>query len=60
MDRAPSRPPVLGPPDDDDESGRGLLLIGALSDRWGYDLCGPGRRPWGRQVWAELLVGADE
>ncbi|MFJ2178260.1 ATP-binding protein [Streptomyces sp. NPDC087851] len=56
VDRAPSRLPVLGPADADDESGRGLLLIDALADLWGYDLHGSGRRVWGKEVWAEILV----
>jgi anti-sigma regulatory factor (Ser/Thr protein kinase) len=56
VDRAPSRLPVLSPADDDDESGRGLLLIDAVADRWGYDLRGTGKRPWGKEIWAELLT----
>lgn len=60
VDRAPSRLPVLGPHGVDEESGRGLLLIGAVADRWGYDLRGSGRRPWGKEVWAELHVEGDE
>jgi anti-sigma regulatory factor (Ser/Thr protein kinase) len=60
VDRAPLRLPVLGRAGDDDESGRGLLLIDGIADRWGYDLRGPNRRPWGKEVWAELLVGGDE
>lgn len=59
-DRAPSRLPVLGPADDDDESGRGLLLVDAVADRWGCDLRGSDRRPWGKEVWAELLIKGDE
>ncbi len=54
VDRAPSRLPVLGPVGDDGESGRGLLLIDGIADRWGYDLRGPDRRPWGKEVWAEI------
>ncbi|MFG2792263.1 ATP-binding protein [Streptomyces sp. NPDC048419] len=34
-------------------SGRGLLLIDALADRWGTDM-----HPWGKQVWGELLCEA--
>lgn len=60
VDRAPSLLPVLGPPDDDDESGRGLLLIDTVADRWGYDLHGSDKRPWGKEVWAELLIEGDE
>ncbi|WP_245996346.1 ATP-binding protein [Streptomyces armeniacus] len=37
-------------PHPDDESGRGLLLVGALADRWGVI---PGPVP-GKTVWAEL------
>ncbi|MGW0708244.1 ATP-binding protein [Streptomyces sp. NPDC002643] len=60
VDRAPSRLPVLRPAGAEDESGRGLLLIDAVADRWGYDLRGPGRRPWGKEVWAELVVRGGE
>ncbi|WP_404190739.1 ATP-binding protein [Streptomyces tauricus] len=54
VDREPSRLPVLSQVTDDDESGRGLLLVDAVADRWGYDLHGADRRPWGKEVWAEL------
>lgn len=37
----------------DDESGRGLMLVEALCDRWGCDTP-PGRD--GKAVWAELRV----
>ena len=33
--------------------GRGLLLVEALSAKWGTELAGPGRR-----VWAEIACGA--
>ncbi|WP_432137914.1 MULTISPECIES: ATP-binding protein [unclassified Streptomyces] len=56
VDRAPWVVPELHPAGDDEESGRGLLLIDAIADRWGYDLKGSGRRPWGKEVWAELRV----
>ena len=59
VDRAPSCLPVLGSANSDDESGRGLLLIDAVADRWGYDLRGSGRHPWGKEVWAELRVKDD-
>ncbi len=36
----------------DDESGRGLILVAALSQRWGWDISRQGR---GKVVWA--LVG---
>ncbi|MFD9323258.1 ATP-binding protein [Streptomyces sp. NPDC060053] len=42
--------PHRRPPTPDDESGRGLLLVEALSDRWGVEL-GPVPR---KTVWAEL------
>ncbi|WEB42325.1 ATP-binding protein [Streptomyces yunnanensis] len=38
----------------DDEYGRGLALIDALSQRWGYE-----RLPWGKRVWAELRRESD-
>ncbi|MFF7143322.1 ATP-binding protein [Streptomyces nodosus] len=60
VDREPARLPVLSQAADDDESGRGLLLVDAVADRWGYDLHGSGRRPWGKEVWAELRTGGDE
>ncbi|MER6091826.1 ATP-binding protein [Streptomyces bluensis] len=41
--------PVLGKPDDEAEEGRGLLLIDAMSLKWGYD-----RKRWGKVVWAQL------
>ncbi|WP_345629351.1 ATP-binding protein [Streptomyces thinghirensis] len=59
VDRAPSRLPVLGRAGEDEESGRGLLLIDGIADRWGYDLHGPNRRPWGKEVWAELSTKGD-
>lgn len=60
VDRAPSRKPVLGQVGDDDESGRGLLLIDGIADRWGYDLHGPDERPRCKEVWAELFMKGDE
>ncbi|WP_155057531.1 ATP-binding protein [Streptomyces blattellae] len=56
VDRAPRRTPELGKPGDGDVSGRGLVLVDALSDRWGYDQLGPHRRPWGKRVWSELTT----
>ncbi|MFJ6855454.1 ATP-binding protein [Streptomyces sp. NPDC091271] len=44
------RPPPPAPPADYAESGRGLLIVEALSDRWGVDV-GPVPR---KTVWAEL------
>ncbi|MEU5532699.1 ATP-binding protein [Streptomyces sp. NPDC020362] len=45
--------PEMGPVVGGDETGRGLVLIDALSYRWGYD-----RKRWGKTVWAELAVPA--
>ena len=43
--------PALGPTrSPDSESGRGLLLVAALADRWGTEP----RHPVGKTVWAEL------
>ncbi|GAA3911707.1 ATP-binding protein [Streptomyces sp. W16] len=56
LDREPARLPTLSQADADDESGRGLLLIDAVADRWGYDLRSSGGRPWGKEVWAELRI----
>ncbi|MFE1309136.1 ATP-binding protein [Streptomyces sp. NPDC058755] len=50
------RMPVLGPVRLDAFGGRGLLLVDALADRWGTDLL-----PWGKRVWAEIVIkAADE
>jgi anti-sigma regulatory factor (Ser/Thr protein kinase) len=52
-DQSPQRPmpKTAGP---DDESGRGLMLVEALCERWDWAVP-PG---WvGKVVWAELLVG---
>ena len=38
---ADPNPPVLSSPDDDAESGRGLMLVNALSKEWSY-FCPPG------------------
>ncbi|MFF8725701.1 ATP-binding protein [Streptomyces sp. NPDC015171] len=54
VDREPSRLPSLSQATYEDESGRGLLLVDAVADWWGYDLHGSDRRPWGKEVWAEL------
>ena len=45
--------PAPNQPDLDDESGRGLMLVEALAERWGWDLAATGR---GKIVWA--LVGS--
>ncbi|WP_031507418.1 ATP-binding protein [Streptomyces megasporus] len=54
--RGERRPPSsLLSPAPTDESGRGLLLVDALADRWGVDERGPGPAP-GKTVWAEVDV----
>lgn len=51
-DRVPMRPP------DDHESGRGLLLLDHLADRWG--VTPPERAPLAKCIWFELyLLGTD-
>ncbi|MFG2534879.1 ATP-binding protein [Streptomyces sp. NPDC048511] len=47
------RLPVAEVPPEGAESGRGLLIVGALADRWGVDV-GPAPR---KTVWAELDLG---
>ncbi|MDP5309397.1 ATP-binding protein [Streptomyces poriferorum] len=37
---------------DDEEHGRGLALVDALSVKWGVDALG-----WGKRVWAEVDAG---
>ncbi len=49
-DRLPPGPGALAVTGGDAESGRGLLIVEALADRWGVDL-GPLPR---KTVWAEL------
>lgn len=50
VDKARALPQMVKPGDDLLTSGRGLLLIDALAERWGTDIY-----RWGKQVWAELL-----
>ncbi|MFB7337570.1 ATP-binding protein [Streptomyces adustus] len=59
VDREPCHLPILDQANGDAESGRGLLLIDAIADRWGYDFKGPGKDPWGKEVWAELRTEND-
>lgn len=60
VDKAPRRLPVPRAVDFEAESGRGLHLLEALADRWGYELLGTNakRGPWGKRCFAELLVSA--
>ncbi|MGW4228544.1 ATP-binding protein [Streptomyces sp. NPDC004980] len=51
-DARPELPPTVPPrPADDEESGRGLLLVGALATRWGA----LPRTPVGKTVWPSAL-----
>ncbi|MGR6973191.1 ATP-binding protein [Streptomyces cynarae] len=50
VDKARVLPEFIKPGDDLLTSGRGLLLVDALAERWGADLY-----RWGKQVWAELM-----
>lgn len=43
------RRPRLRHPADDDQNGRGLMLVEAIASRWGT-----GERPFGKYVWFEL------
>jgi anti-sigma regulatory factor (Ser/Thr protein kinase) len=45
-------PPILKDVASDDEGGRGLMIVDALSERWGY--YHPTHRS--KAVWAELLI----
>lgn len=49
-DSVPPGPGAVKAPEDDAESGRGLLIVEALADRWGV---APGPVPR-KTVWAEL------
>ncbi|WP_235968169.1 ATP-binding protein [Streptomyces mesophilus] len=52
-DTRPDRHPDEQPPSPDGESGRGLLIVGALAGSWGV-VEGPAPR---KTVWAELPLG---
>ncbi|MFE4328521.1 ATP-binding protein [Streptomyces sp. NPDC056831] len=51
-EQLPPTPGTTVTPVDDAESGRGLLIVEALSDRWGIDV-GPVPR---KTIWAELSL----
>ncbi|MFI6061921.1 ATP-binding protein [Streptomyces sp. NPDC051286] len=51
-EQLPPTPGSASAPADDSESGRGLLIVEALADRWGIDL-GPVPR---KTIWAELSL----
>ncbi|MEU5298621.1 ATP-binding protein [Streptomyces umbrinus] len=57
VDHTPDRRPQRRTPGPDDESGRGLVLLDELADRWGYHpMDGSAARPRTKRVWAELRV----
>ncbi|MEV6588157.1 ATP-binding protein [Streptomyces acidicola] len=56
VDRAARCLPTLRAPSDWEDSGRGLMLVDAMADRWGCDRLGSPRRYWGKRVWAQLRV----
>ncbi|MFJ5264399.1 ATP-binding protein [Streptomyces sp. NPDC088387] len=51
-DRRPPAPGTLPPPSRDQDSGRGLLLVEALSTHWGTT-CGD---PYTKTVWCEVAL----
>ncbi|MFE9950205.1 ATP-binding protein [Streptomyces sp. NPDC005531] len=53
VDRSKAIPMMRLDSNGDDTHGRGLVLVDALSDRWGTDLY-----QWGKQVWGEIRVEA--
>lgn len=53
VDKSPHLP-VRRAPGADEVWGRGLLLVEALTERWGSELRGSRHRPWGKVVWGEL------
>ncbi|MEH0518020.1 ATP-binding protein [Streptomyces stelliscabiei] len=60
VDRAAGRLPTLRAPSDWEDGGRGLMLVDAMADWWGCDRLGPPRRCWGKRVWAQLLIKAEQ
>lgn len=60
VDKDAYRLPVIRTADVDSVSGRGLVLVDALADRWGCDRLGPETRPTRKRVWAELQVKAED
>ncbi|MGW0947211.1 ATP-binding protein [Streptomyces sp. NPDC002623] len=47
--------PVLADAGDDTEHGRGLALVDAVSQQWGYDTF-----RWGKRVWADLVADDED
>ncbi|MCX5399105.1 ATP-binding protein [Streptomyces sp. NBC_00102] len=54
VDRSRRAPVPRRDLDGEETRGRGMVLIDALSDRWGTEAY-----RWGKQVWAELALDAD-
>ncbi|WP_189970341.1 ATP-binding protein [Streptomyces violascens] len=54
VDQAPLLVPVRRIPKPGALGGRGLVLVEAFAERWGYDRMGSGLRPWGKRVWARI------
>lgn len=52
-DRLPRVPGITAPPPPDSTGGRGLLLVAAYADRWGWTVCDP----YTKFVWAEVDLG---
>ncbi|ADP81076.1 ATP-binding protein [Pseudofrankia inefficax] len=55
---ADPRPPTPRDPGPDDESGRGLMLVEGLAERWGHHLATDGGRPHGKVVWFEIALAS--
>lgn len=54
-DQAPGIP-LLRDVTGDEESGRGLMLVNAIADKWGWD---PAKGQPGKVVWAEMSLLGD-
>ncbi|WP_274565102.1 ATP-binding protein [Streptomyces spiramyceticus] len=55
VDRAAYRlPEMRAPEDEDEEHGRGLVLVESLAHSWGFDRLGDRQKFWGKRVWAVL------
>ncbi|MEE1804469.1 MULTISPECIES: ATP-binding protein [unclassified Streptomyces] len=55
-ERLPRVPGISAPPAADSTGGRGLLLVAAYADRWGWGV----RDPYTKIVWAEVGYRAAE
>jgi anti-sigma regulatory factor (Ser/Thr protein kinase) len=53
---ASSTPPLRRAASEEDEDGRGLALVQALSKEWGCEVLGTG----GKVVWCKYLIGEQE